>query len=563
MTKFRRVRYWVPLICSLMFVGGIWLGIFLSTLESQSPAEKKLRDMLALIRENYVDEVDTDSLIEKSLPSLLGNLDPHSAYIPARDLEAANTTLRGSFGGVGVQFQVYRDTINVVETIAGGPAEKAGLHSGDRIVGVGKRNVTGKWLTDDSVRSILKGPAGSKVQLSVVRPTEPGKVLRYTLTRGTIPVSTVDTYYMVDDKTGLVKLNGFGEKTYGEFMQAMAQLSAQGAESFIIDLRGNTGGYMEQAILLANEFLPADLTIVSTKGRTTEDEIVRSDGMGAFQDVPLTVLTDEMTASAAEIFSGAIQDHDRGLVIGRRTFGKGLVQRPIQFEDGSEMRLTVQRYYTPSGRSIQKSYRPGQNDDYELEIFERFRNGESMNEDSVKLHRDLLFRTDAGRAVYGGGGIMPDIFVPNDTTGVTRYYMDLVNKGLLMDFAYEYTDLNRADLRKVRDVKQLEKALPSDRVLLSSLVYFATTRGVPARWYYINQSSKLIVNQLKALIARDVLGFPAYYQMLYREDANVARALREIKSGNAMSPSRNSGSATVPKGKTAFVKKGKIRNKTT
>lgn len=562
MQKFRRVKYWVPLICSAMFVGGIWLGVFLSTMERESHGEKKLREMLALVRENYVDEVDIDSLIEKSLPAILGNLDPHSAYIPAKDLEAASTSLKGSFGGVGIQFQIYRDTINVVETIAGGPSEKAGLHAGDRIVAVGKRNVTGTWLTEDSVRSILKGPAGSKVQLTVVRPGQADKTFRYTLTRGNIPVSSVDTYYMVDDKTGLVKINSFGEKTYGEFMQAMQSLVAQGASSFIVDLRGNTGGYMEPAILLANEFLQAGQTIVSTRGRNMEEEIVRSDGTGAFQDAPLAVLTDELTASSAEIFSGAIQDHDRGLIIGRRTFGKGLVQRPMEFDDGSEMRLTVQRYYTPSGRCIQKQYRPGENDDYELEIFERFRNGESMNADSVKLHKDLLFNTDGGRAVYGGGGIMPDIFVPNDTTGVTRYYMDVANKGLLMDFAYEYTDLNRSDLRKVRNASELETALPRDQVLLSSMVYYATTRGVPARWYYINQSSKLIVNQLKALIARNVLGLPAYYQLAYRDDSTIARALQEIRRGNAAPPvsgSSETGDNDRNSKKTAFVRRHQTR----
>lgn len=534
--NFRRPRYWVPLIAAVMFAGGMWLGVFLNSLHRESPGEEKLRALLSLIREAYVDEVDIDSLIEKSIPGILANLDPHSAYIPASQLEDVNTSLRGSFSGVGIQFQIYRDTINVVEIVAGGPAEKAGLMAGDRIVRVDKKNMTGKWLNEDSVRNNLRGSRLSRVHLTVVRPSKPGKQLKYTLVRDDIPVVSVDTYYMLDKNTGYVKVNNFGEQTYTQFMKAMAQLRSQGAKSYVLDLRGNTGGYMETAILMVNEFLEGGLNIVETRGRAMHDEIVSSDGTGAFTNEPLVVLIDEMSASSSEIFSGAIQDHDRGLVIGRRSFGKGLVQRPISFTDGSELRLTVQRYYTPSGRSIQKEYKPGKNEDYELEVFERFRNGESMNADSVKLHKELLFNTDNGRPVYGGGGIMPDIFIPEDTTGITGYYLDVANKGLPMDFAYEYCDLNRSDLSGVRDLSQLMSRLPPDDVLLSSFVYYATTRGVPARWYYIKQSRKLIVSQIKALIARNVLGLPAYYRVILKDDANIRRALDEIHKGNATAP---------------------------
>lgn len=536
MQKFKRIKYWAPLICALMFAAGMWLGVFLTSQKKPLPGVEKLNELLTLIQEHYVDEVDLDSLIEKSLPGILGNLDPHSAYIPAKDLEEANQTLRGSFGGIGVRYQMYRDTINIVEIIVGGPSEKAGLHAGDRIIAVDGRNVTGKDMTVDSVPTLLKGPENSKVELTVVRPSAPGKTFKYNITRGNIPVSSVDAYFMADKNTGYVRVSSFGQNTYREFMNAMLNLVTNGAESVVLDLRGNTGGYMESAVLMANEFLPRNKTIVSTRGRNAQEEIIRSDGTGAFTDMPLTILVDEMTASAAEIVSGAIQDHDRGLVIGRRTFGKGLVQKPIQLSDGSEVRLTVQRYYTPSGRSIQKQYKPGHNDDYELEVFERYRNGEFTNANSIKINEDLLFSTENGRPVYGGGGILPDVFVPEDTTGVTRYYMDVVNKGLLMDYAYEFTDQNRRVLSQVKDLDGLMRILPPDAELLNMAVYYAATHGVPARWYYINQSSLLIVRQVKALIARNVLGLPFYYQVLEQDDPNVKRALREIRSGNAHAP---------------------------
>ena len=536
MQKFKRIKYWAPLLCALMFAAGMWLGIFLTTEQKSHPGVEKLNEMLSLIQEHYVDEVDIDSLIEQSLPGILGNLDPHSAYIPAKDLDEANQSLRGSFGGIGIRYQMYRDTINIVEIITGGPSEKAGLHAGDRIIAVNGRNVTGKKMTVDSVPALLKGPENSMVDLTVVHPSAPGKKFKYRLRRGNIPVSSIDTYFMADRNTGYVRISNFGQNTYREFMNAMLNLATKGAESFIIDLRGNTGGYMEPAVLMANEFLPANQTIVSTRGRNSQEEIIRSDGTGAFTKVPVTILVDEMTASAAEIMSGAIQDHDRGLVIGRRTFGKGLVQKPITLTDGSEVRLTVQRYYTPSGRSIQKQYKPGHNDDYELEVFERFRNGEFTNQDSIKINENLLFSTENGRPVYGGGGILPDVFVPEDTTGVTRYYMDLMNKGLLMDYAYQFTHQNRRALRQIKNRDQLLKSLPSDTDLLNTAVYYAASHKVPARWYYINQSSSLIVKQVKALIARNVLGLPYYYQVLEQDDANVRRALREIKAGNARQP---------------------------
>lgn len=535
--NFKRLRYWLPLIGAILFTAGMWIGYYLTMHRNESVSERKLQELYSLIKDHYVDTVDMDSLIEMSIPAILSNLDPHSAYIPAKDLEAANLSLRGSFGGVGIQFQIYRDTLNVVAVTPGGPSEAAGLMPGDRIIAVDGKEISGKSLTDEKVREMLRGRKGSEVKLTVKRPGTTKEKMDYSIIRNEIPLESVDAAFMADNHTGYIKVSSFGESTYGEFLQALNALRVKGADSYIIDLRGNTGGYMETAILMVNEFLERGKTIVSTRGRDPRrDDIVLSDGNGAFTKAALTVLIDEISASSSEIFSGAIQDNDRGLVLGRRSFGKGLVQMPINFDDGSQVRLTVQRYYTPSGRSIQKEYKPGQTDDYMLEIFERYRNGEVMNADSIKVHSDLLFHTETGRPVYGGGGIVPDIFVPNDTTGITGYYRDAVNKGLLMDFAYEYTDLNRKALSESKDVESLLKQLPSDDILLSSFVYYATTKGVPARWYYIKLSRNLIVTQLKALIARNIFGFPAYWQVEATSDNNVVRALDEINAGNAAFP---------------------------
>lgn len=544
MRNHKALRYWFPLFLALFFAGGLWLGYKLCSARHDSIGDKKLRELFGYISDSYVDNVDLDSLVEMSIPAILSNLDPHSSYIPAKDLEEANQHLKGSFSGVGIQFQIYRDTVNVVEVTEAGPSEKAGLQAGDRIVAVDGESFTGKDITEDKVRETLRGLRNTQVRLGVYRPST-GKTETYTITRGDIPLKSVDASYMVDATTGFIRVSNFGEQTYFEFLQALNALRVDGAQNYIVDLRGNTGGYMEPALLMANEFLPEKEIIVSTRGEHAAEDYVLTDGTGAFVDFGLTVLIDEMSASASEIFAGAMQDHDRALIIGRRSFGKGLVQRPIPFDDGSELRLTVQRYYTPSGRCIQKEYKPGHNDDYSLELLNRMYNGELLSEDSVKLHKDMLFTTDNGREVYGGGGIMPDIFVPNDTSGVTNYYLDVVNKGLITKFAYEYSDLNRSELSKAKSLSALNLKLPSDDVLLSSFIYYATTEGVPARWYYIKQSRNLIVSQLRAVIARNILGWSSYYEAINKSDNTVERALSEINAGNADAPIKS-----VPKNST-------------
>lgn len=533
-----KLTKWLPLFAALLLVGGMWLGFSLAGGRSQSQFQNKLNRLYEIIENDYVDEIDLDSLLESQIPSLLKSLDPHSSYIPAADLEKVNGELEGSFGGIGIQFQVINDTICVVEVIPGGPSEKVGVIAGDRIIAVDTIDIVKRHISDEDVRNMLRGVKGTEVSITVRR-ANAAKPMTFDIVRGDIPMTSVDASYMIDPKTGYVKVNRFSRTTYGEFLQAISQLRYLGAESLIIDLRGNGGGYMEPAVLMANEFLPAYSKIVMTKGRDEDDNsTILSDGTGAFTDIPLVVLVDEFTASSSEIFSGAMQDNDRGLVVGRRTFGKGLVQRPIMLPDSSEIRLTVQRYYTPSGRCIQKSFQRGKADEYDEEIIERYNRGEIFNADSIYLNTDQIFKTLNGRTVYGSGGIMPDVFVPSDTTGYSSYYVNVSNAGLLQKYAYELADLNREEFSKAKTVDELMSMLPSDATLLQSFVSYAAHRGIPARWHYINISSALIVNYLKALVARDTLGFSASYEVYNSRDNVVAQALKLLEEGEAAIPVR-------------------------
>ncbi len=527
---------WLPLLASLFIIVGVWIGFQMAGGHALSAAQDKYNSLLDIIGKEYVDEVDLDSLIETQIPLLLKGLDPHSSYIPAKDLEKVNGELEGSFGGIGIQFQVMNDTICVVEVISGGPAEKVGVIAGDRIIGVDTINIIERHISDEDVRSMLRGEKGTKVSIKVKR-NNSVKPLTFDIVRGEIPMTAVDAHYMINDSTGYVKVNRFSRTTYGEFLQAISQLKYNGAKRLVIDLRGNGGGYMEPAILMANEFLPPYSTIVMTKGRNNNDNsTVYSDGTGNFTDTELVVVVDEFTASASEIFAGAIQDNDRGLILGRRSFGKGLVQRPILLPDSSEVRLTVQRYYTPSGRCIQKDFDRANADHYDEEIIERYNRGEIFNADSIILKTDQMFTTANGRTVYGGGGIMPDVFVPSDTTGYSSYFINVFNAGLLQKYAYELADLNRETFNKAKDIDELLGMLPSDATLLQSFVQYAARNGVPARWHYINISSSLIVNQLKALVARDTLGFDAFYQIYNKRDNTIRKALELFDQGEAQVP---------------------------
>ncbi len=519
-------KFWLPLAFAVVLGIGIWFGSYLASVSSDRVAGQKLQQVLQLIQEDYVDPVSLDSLVEMAVPALLENLDPHSSYIPASDLENAEIELEGTFSGIGVQFEVHSDTILIVEILTGGPSEESGLKTGDKIIRVDGKQIAGKHIPDKEILSMLRGETGSKVTLSVKR-SGTNKLIDVTITRGPVPDISIESAYMLDKSTGYVKVKKFARNTYEQFLQVLTALKEQGAENFVLDLRGNTGGYLEPAVLMANEFLSRGDLIVSLKGRDTfSNRDIRADGHGIFPDAGLSILIDEYTASSSEIFSGAMQDNDRGWIIGRRSFGKGLVQSPIMLPDSSQIRLTVQRYYTPSGRSIQKSYTPGANFDYESEVYNRYIDGEMLSEDSVKVNRELLFRTVGGREVYGGGGIIPDKFVPNDTTGVTSYYVNVVNNRLISKFAYEYVDLNRTQLEDAGNVDVLLKKLPANNVLLNAFVRYASINGVPARWYYINLSSSLIVTQIKAMIARDLLGTSGYYEVVNRTDRTIEEALR-------------------------------------
>lgn len=530
MSQDSRLKIWLPLLGALIAVGGMWVGYLLADGDRLSPAQEKLNTIFELIEDEYVDEVSPDSLIEMTIPELLKNLDPHSVYIPAKDFDRLGRELDGSFYGIGIQFQIMNDSICVVEVISGGPAERVGVMAGDRIIAVDGK-VIGKDVNNDDVMSMLRGDKDTKVRISVKRANSK-KPIEFEIVRGEIPSVSVDAAYIMDGNIGYIRISKFAANTFSEFLQSMVMLAADGAESFIVDLRGNSGGLIDQAILMANEFLEPMRTIVEVKGRNTHDDANwLADGTGSFTDQPLVVLVDEFTASSSEIFAGAIQDNDRGLIIGRRSFGKGLVQRPVMLPDSSQIRLTVQRYYTPSGRCIQKDYTRGNNDNYEHEIIDRMEKGELFSADSVKFEGKDIFQTMAGRTVYGGGGIMPDVFVPSDTAGITSYYIQVANAGLLNKFAYEYADLNRSDLSKAKDVGQLLKLLPSDGILLASFARYASQNGVPQRWYYINISAQLIVNQLKALIARDILGFSAYFEISNTVDPAVDRAVKQIREG--------------------------------
>lgn len=523
---------WIPLVLAIGVVGGIFLGRSVFDRPSNL-AEDKLRMMMSLIDNEYVDDVSLDSIMEGTYAGLMAMLDPHSVYIPASDVEAVTDELEGSFSGVGVSFQIMADTVNIIEIVPGGPGETVGLRPGDKILSANGTDLTGSNATNENVYKNLRGPKNTQVKLTVKRASSP-KLLTFNVTRGDVPQTSVDTRYMLKDNVGYVKVSKFSRTTHEEFLNALQYLNAKGAEKFIIDLRGNSGGYLDQAALMVNEFLPPDRMIVYTKGKNPmNNSFMVSDGSGHYLDNEIVVLTDEFSASASEIFAGAIQDNDRGLVIGRRTFGKGLVQNQLPLPDNSAVRLTVARYYTPSGRSIQKDYKLGEGSRYDQDLSDRYSHGEFYNADSIKLDKSKEYQTINGRPVFGGGGIMPDIFVPEDTTGYTGYYVNVTNGGLIQQYAYNMAQEYRGTLSKAKTVQQFLSMLPDNDTLLQGFVDYAASKGVPARWYYINQSSGVILRQLKALIGRDVLGYPFFIEILNSEDNTVDRALKALKEGES------------------------------
>ena len=492
-------------------------------------SSNKLNALLRIVDDQYVDTVNMTDLVEKAMPQILAELDPHSTYIPAQNLEEVNSELEGSFSGIGIQFTIQNDTIHVNAVIQGGPSEKVGLMAGDRIVTVDDSLFVGKKVTNERAMRTLKGPKGSQVKLGVKRMGEKD-LLSFTITRGDIPQNTVDAAYMLNDEIGYVKVSKFGRTSHVELLNALAQLNHKKCKGLIIDLRGNTGGYMEAAIRMVNEFLPEGKLIVYTQGRKYPRAEEFANGTGSCQKMPLVVLIDEGSASASEIFTGAIQDNDRGTVVGRRSFGKGLVQQPIDFSDGSAIRLTIARYYTPAGRCIQKPY--DSSTDYNKDLIERFNHGELMNADSIHFPDSLKVQTKKlGRTVYGGGGIMPDYFVPIDTTLYTDYHRNLVAKGAVIKFTMKFIEGHRKELaNKYKKFESFNEKFIIDDDMLATLREMGEKEGVKFNEEQYQKSLPLIKTQLKALIARDLWDMNEYFRVMNTTNESVQKALEILNS---------------------------------
>ena len=539
MSQKNKLRY-IPLIVAVSIVAGILIGTFYAKrfgnqerpgIGFTAPTSNKLNGLLRIIDDRYVDTVRMSDLIEEAMPQILGELDPHSSYIPAKDLQAVNDDLRGSFSGIGVQFTIQQDTIHISDVISGGPSEKVGIMPGDRIVEIDDSAFVGKIVTNNESMKRLKGPKGSEVKLGIFRQGEK-EILHFTIIRGDIPVKSIDATYMLNDKFGYIKVEKFGETTYPEMLIALAKLHQENCEGVVIDLRGNTGGYMGSAIQMINEFLPKGQLIVYTEGRKSPRENYPANGTGSSQTLPLVVLLDEGSASASEIFAGAIQDNDRGTIIGRRSFGKGLVQQPIEFNDGSAIRLTIARYYTPSGRCIQKPYTKGKGEQYEMDLLTRYEHGEFFSQDSIKQDESHIYYTSLGRPVYGGGGIMPDIFVPQDTTGVSSYFSTAVNRGLTIQFAFQYTDQNRQKLKKYETADELLKYLKTQNIL-EKFARFAESKGLKRRNILMYKSKDLFDRNLYGNIIYNMLNMEEYVKFLNQTDKTVLKAIEVLEKGES------------------------------
>lgn len=528
-----------PIIASLALAIGVTLGVLLprdnQAQTSQNPSEivtppigstnfNKLNYVLFLLKSMYVDSIKTDELTEKIIPLVLEELDPHSTYVPKDEVEMANDDLEGSFSGIGVQFNIQNDTVMVVDVITGGPSEKVGILPGDRIIEVNDSVFVGKNINNTKVLKTLRGEKGTEVNVGIKRNSS-DETLYFTITRGDIPVNSVDIAYPITPKVGYIKVSRFGANTYNEFVTELTKLKRLGCEEFIIDLRYNSGGYLHAAIQMINEFLEKDQLIVYTEGRSYPREDAVANGKGMFKDIPIYVLINEWSASASEIFAGAIQDQDRGIIIGRRSFGKGLVQQQVPLFDGSEVRLTIAHYYTPSGRSIQKPYEGGNLEEYENDILNRYEHGEFFSSDSIVAGDSIKYYTREGRVVYGGGGIMPDFFVPQDTTEYTDYFTEAQNKGLLYSFAFQYSDKNRNTLKKFKEYTDLCDYLDKNNINLEFYKYAESKDLDPLKTSGQLECSSIINNLLKAYICRNILGDEAFYPILNSKDETIIKAL--------------------------------------
>lgn len=532
----KKSNRFMPLMMALCVVIGIIVGSFYSNhfsgnrLSIINTGTNRINNLLHIIDDQYVDKVNLDSLVEDAMPKILTELDPHSVYISAKDVEAANQDLQGSFSGVGIQFVIRQDTIHVQNVIQNGPAERAGILAGDKIVMVDDQTFVGKAVTNQEAMKRLKGPKNTKVKIGVLRYGH-SKPQSFVVTRGDIPIKSVSATYMIDDKTGYIRIKSFGETTYAELLVALAKLGESGFQNLIIDLRDNTGGYLQSAVQMANEFLPKNKLIVYTEGRKSPRQDFRSDGRGSYKQTPLVVLINEGSASASEIFAGAMQDNDRATVIGRRSFGKGLVQKQIEFSDGSMVRLTIARYYTPSGRCIQKPYVHGETDDYAQDLMSRYEHGEFFSQDSIK-HTGPKYHTSNGRVVYGGGGITPDIFVPEDTTGFTSYYKQATMSGLILQFAFTYTDDNRPKLNNFKEMMELADYLKKQN-LVDKFATYANDNGLKRRNLMIRKSHYLLDRFINSRIIYNMLDEQAWLEYVNEDDATIREALKTFRNNAA------------------------------
>lgn len=540
----------MPLLMALCVIIGILIGTFYTNhfagnrLNIINSGSNRLNNLLHIIDDQYVDTVNIDSLVEKAVPQILAELDPHSVYISAKDVQTANDDLRGSFSGVGIEFNIRKDTLHIQSVIKDGPADHAGLLAGDKVVSIDGKPFVGKMVTNEEAMHRLRGPKDTKVMIGVLRYAEK-KAKQFTVVRGDITTKSVSAVYMLDDSTGYVRIKNFGERTYAEMLAALFELSTHSISNLVIDLRDNNGGYLQAATQMVNEFLPKNSLIVYTQGRKSPRTEYKSDGRGNYQQIPLVVLINEGSASAAEIFAGAIQDNDRGTVIGRRSFGKGLVQQQISFSDGSMIRLTIARYYTPSGRCIQKPYTLGDDAGYEQDMLTRYEHGEFFSQDSIK-HTGPAYYTSIGRTVYGGGGITPDIFVPEDTTNLTSYYKEAAMSGLILQFAFNYTDENRLRLKKFEDMPHLVNYLKQQN-LVEKFANYADHNGLKRRNLMIMKSHSLLDRFINSRIVYNILDEQAWNEFLNKDDPTIKKAL-EVFRQHAAFPKKPAKSS--PKAKT-------------
>jgi carboxyl-terminal processing protease len=536
-----RFYFFVPFLIGAAVAAGIFIGSFLggngqenpiSPFKSSSKSDK-LQDAIQYIMHEYVDTLNKDNLEEDAIVSLLEQLDPHSSYIPAQDLKSVSEQLQGNFDGIGVEFNIQRDTIMVVAAITGGPSESLGIQSGDRIIAIEGESIAGIGVKNEDVISKLRGERGTKVNITVFRPAGRKKI-DYDITRGQIPLYSLEASYMLSPEVGYIKISRFAATTYNEYLKAFNKLKMQGMEKLILDLRGNPGGYLNAAVDICDEFLSRGNKIVYTEGKARKREDFTATAKGGFEVGGLVVLIDEGSASASEIVSGAVQDNDRGWVIGRRSFGKGLVQEEVRFDDGSAMRLTIARYYTPTGRCIQKPYEEGL-EAYYNELNERYKHGEMISGDSISAGDTLAYLTPAGRKVFGGGGIMPDIFIPVDTSGYSPYISEIVSKGLINRFAFDYVDSRREKLKAAYPKAQEFSNNFSVEGVLKDFTKFAEKEGVKFRKVEFETSSSIITNQLLALMARALYGNDGYYAISNKNDKSIIKALELLESNKLVS----------------------------